>query len=97
MVPCMTYEFVYWPTADDALDRLENLPAMAAVLRAVNRTLRRLAADPFDRRLGTACLVTEGLGGVCATPVGLDDWYIIWQRGEDTKLVEIILVDHLPL
>jgi hypothetical protein len=55
----MTYEFVYWSAADDALDRLESDPAMAAVLRAVNRTLRRLAADPFDGRLGTTCFVTE--------------------------------------
>jgi hypothetical protein len=39
----------------------------------------------------------KNIGGVCATPVGLDDWYIIWQRGEDAKLVEVILVNYLPL
>jgi hypothetical protein len=49
----VSYEILYWPDADEALDRLESDPAMAPELRAVERTLRRLAADPFNPRLGT--------------------------------------------
>lgn len=49
----VSYELLYWPDADEALDRLESDPTMAPELRAVERTLRRLAADPFNPRLGT--------------------------------------------
>jgi hypothetical protein len=91
------YEFVYWPAADDALAGLENDPAMAPVLRAVDRALERLAADPFNPRLGTTAFMTPEFGGVSATPVGLDDWYIFRQRGPEPGVIEIIQVHALRL
>jgi hypothetical protein len=70
---------------------------MSAVLQAVERTLERLSADPYDRRLGTAAFQTPELGGVCTTPARIDDWYVIWQRGPETKVLEIVLVHQLPV
>lgn len=94
----MAYELTYWPRADGLLAELEQDPAMAAVLQAVERVLERLAEDPFSPRLGTTAFVTEELGSVCATPARRDDWYLIWQRGpEGTQTIEIILVHQLRL
>jgi hypothetical protein len=97
MVSGMTYELSYWPAADEALGRLESDPAMAPVVQAVNRTLRKLEADPFGPRLGTTAFMTEALGGISATPVGLDDWYILWQRGVEQGVIEIVLIHRLPV
>jgi hypothetical protein len=91
----MTYELVYWPAADDILNELENSPAMTQVLRAVERTLGRLAEDPFAARLGTTPFMTEELGGVNATPVRFDDWYVIWQRGNEATEIDIVLIHQL--
>lgn len=93
----MTYEILYWRAADEAIGRLENDPAMAPVMRAVGRTLERLAADPFSPRLGTTAFVTDEYGGVCATPVGLDDWYVLWQRAPEAWTIDIVLVHQLRL
>ena len=86
---------MYWPAADEALNRLETDPAMAPARRAVDRTLQRLAADPFSPRLGTTAFMTLELGGISATPAGLDDWYVIWQRGKGPRMIEIIQVHPL--
>jgi hypothetical protein len=91
------YELLYWPAADDALTELENDSARAPILRAVERALARLTADPFSPRLGTTAFVTEAFGGVSATPVGLDDWYVFWQRGAEPQTIEIIQVHKLRL
>lgn len=91
------YEFDYWPAADDALAELENDPAMAPVLQAVERVLTRLSGNPFEPRLGTTAFVTEEYSGVNATPVRLDDWYILWQRGQEPRTIEIILIHPLRL
>jgi len=91
------YELAYWPDADDALSKLENDPVMAPMLQAVERTLERLAADPFNPRLGTTAFVTVELGSVSATPVGRDDWYVFWKRGQEPRLIEIVLVHQLRL
>ncbi len=93
----MEYEFLYWPAADEALSKLENDPAMISALRAVERVLERLAADPFSPRLGTIAFVTEDFGGVSATPAGLDDWYVFWQRGAEPRVIEIVLIHQLRL
>lgn len=94
----MPYELTYWPRADDIMTELEQDPATAAVLPAVERVLAHLAEDPFDPRLGTTAFVTEELGSVCATPARREDWYVIWQRGpEGTQTIEIILVHQLRL
>jgi hypothetical protein len=86
---------MYWPAADEALVRLENDPAMVPVARAVERVLDRLADDPFNPRLGTTAFVTPELGGVSATPVGLDDWYVLWQRGPEPRTIDIVLIHQL--
>jgi hypothetical protein len=91
----MPYELLYWPAADEALDKLENDPAIAPARRAVDRTLQRLAADPFSPRLGTTAFITEELGAISATPAGLDNWYVLWQRGEGPRTIEIVLVHEL--
>jgi hypothetical protein len=91
------YEITYWPAADDVLTRLENDPAMAPVLQCVERVLRRLSRDPSDPRLGTKVLMTEDFRGVSATPVPMDDWYIFWQRGPESRAIEIVLIHQLRL
>jgi hypothetical protein len=91
----MTYALVYWPAADDVLNELEKDPAMAPVLRAVERTLGRLAEDPFAPRLGTTPFMSEPLGGINATPARYDEWYVIWQRGSEPMVIDIVLVHQL--
>jgi hypothetical protein len=93
----VSYEFFYLDDADDAMARLEGDPAMAHVLAAVERTLDKLAADPFSHRLGTTAFMTEEYGGISATPVGTDDWYVFWQRGPEPRTIDIVLVDQLRL
>jgi hypothetical protein len=90
------YEILYWPAADEALTALETDPAMAPVLRAVDRTLVRLATDPFSPRLGTISFVTDELGGINATAVRQDDWYILWQRGQEPRTIDIVQIHPLP-
>jgi hypothetical protein len=70
---------------------------MSAVVAAVDRVLDDLEADPFNRKLGTVAFQTPELGGVCATPGRLDDWYGIWQRGQTGRSVEIILIHRLDV
>lgn len=91
----MTYELAYWPAAADALDRLARDPATTQELRAVERTLRRLAEDPFNPRLGTTPFQSEALGGVSVTSARMDDWYVFWQRGMEPMVIEIILIHEL--
>jgi len=90
----MAYELLYWPEADEAIRRLEADPAMKPALRAVDRTLARLADDPFAASLGTVPFTSDEYGGVCATPARLDDWYVFWQKGEPGT-IEIIYVGVL--
>lgn len=79
------------------MDALEADPGMAAAVEAIDRTLGRLEFDPFDPRLGTVQFQTSELGGVCATPVRLDDWYVFWQRGPTANELVIILVHQLDV
>jgi hypothetical protein len=92
----VNYELLYWPEADDALTGLENAPELAPVLRAVDRTLVRLADDPFSPRLGMIAFMTDELGGISATPARMDDWYILWQRG-GTGVIEVVAILKLPV
>lgn len=89
------FEFEYWPAAYEAMDALEADPTMSAALEAVQRTLDRLSADPYDRRLGTTAYQTPKLGGISATPTRLDDWYVFWQRGPERGILEIVLIHEL--
>lgn len=88
-------ELVYWPAAYSALDQLESDPALAAVHRAVARVQRNLADDPFSPRFGTTSFISDELGGINATPAGVDDWYVMWKRGEEPGTIEIILIHQL--
>jgi hypothetical protein len=90
------HELLYWPAADDAIARLEADPALRPAMQAVDRTLVRLADDPFAARLGTAAFVTDEFGGICATPARFDDWYVLWQKGEPGT-IEIVHVCQLQL
>jgi hypothetical protein len=72
-------------------------PAMAWALWAVERAMQRLAADPFSPRLGTTAFVSEDFGGVSATPAGLEDWYVFWQRGTESGVIEIVLIHEIRL
>jgi len=93
----MIEQFDYWEDADAVMAALAADPSMSGVLEAVNRTLARIAEDPFDRRLGTIPFMTPELGGINATPVRYDDWYIFWQRGEKPSLLDIVLVEQLDV
>ena len=60
---------------------------------AAQRTLDRLAADPFDKRLGTISFETPELGFINGTPTREDAWYVIWQRTPgEPGAVDIILI-----
>ncbi len=91
----MPYKLLIWPAAAESLARLRKDPALAPALRAVERTRQRLEADPFSPRLGTVPFMTDELGGVSATPAGLDDWYIFWQRGAEPRTLYVVEVDQL--
>jgi hypothetical protein len=91
------FNLYYWPHADEALDRLESDPVLAPALRAVDRTLVRLATDPYEPRLGTTSYRSPELGGISATPVRYDSWFILWRRGEEAHQLEIIAIAELPL
>lgn len=93
----MGYQIFYWPAAYEALCELVNDPAMAPMVRAIERVEDRLATDPFSPRLGTIAFMSEELGGVSATPVRMDNWYVLWQRGEAPRTIEIVLVHRLLL
>jgi len=80
-----------------ALDELAADPTMSAVLDAVERTLDRLSAAPYERRLGTAGFQTPELGGISATPVRVDDWYVFWQRGPEPRVLDIVLIQPLSV
>ena len=87
----------YWPAAQAVIDDLEADSAKAAVLDAVNRTIDSLVADLMDRRLGTKLFMTEEFGGVSATPVRLDDWFIFWQRGPEPGVLDIVAIAQLDI
>lgn len=89
------YDLAFWPAADAAMDRLAADPSKSGVLEAVKRTLDRLSADPYDRRLRTAAFQTPELGGISATPVRVDDWYVLWQRAPEPKVLDIVLIHEL--
>ncbi len=36
-------------------------------------------------------------GGICATPIRIDDWYVFWQRSPEPGVLEIVLVHQLPV
>jgi hypothetical protein len=93
----MVYELSWRPEANAAMDALEADPSMSIVVQAIDRTLDRLEVDPFDPRLGTIPFQTPELGGVCATPVRRDDWYVLWQRGLTSGDLVIILIHQLDL
>jgi hypothetical protein len=94
----MAYELFYWAAADDHLARLEADPKRADELEAVERTLSRLADDPYNPRLGTTAFRTQQYGGISATPVrGApdDDWYVLWQRGAQSRELDIVAIVRL--
>lgn len=94
----MAYEIAgWWPTADEAMARLENDSGMSAVVDGVNRALDALEDDPYNPRLGTTVFQSEEFGGVCATPARVGDWYVFWQPGPAKNTIEIVLVHELPL
>jgi hypothetical protein len=91
------YQHAWWPEAAAAMDALEADPRMSAEVEALDRVLDALEADPFNRKLGTVSFQTPEFCGVCATPVRLDDWYVIWQRGPAARSLEIILIHQLDV
>ena len=93
----MACELLLRPEAEEALDRLAAEPHLSDVLAADERTLDRLAVDPFDRRLGTTAFQSPIYGGISATPVRMDDWYVFWRRGTRPRTLVVILIHQLPV
>jgi hypothetical protein len=91
------YPLYFWPEADSAMDDLANGGDATGVYDAVARVLCNLSADPYNRRLGTALFKSPELGGICAAPVRIDDWYVFWQRSPDPGALEIVLIHQLPV
>jgi hypothetical protein len=86
---------MFRPEADEVLDELERDPATLRVLEAIERTLDRLADDPYDPRLGSTAFQTEELGNVSATPARVDDWYVFWHRGPEPRVLDVVLIQQL--
>ena len=93
----MAYELGWRPEADAAMDALEADSSTSAVVDAIERTIERLEVDPFDPRLGTVQFQSPEFGGVCATPIRMDDWYVFWQRGLTANELVIILIHPLGI
>lgn len=93
----MIEHFDYWPAAQDVLDELAAHANHAPALEAINRTLARIAADPYDRRLGTTAFMSPEFGGISATPTRYDSWYIFWQRGPEPTILDIVLIEQLDV
>lgn len=93
----MPYELLYRSEADEALDGLEADPAMGKALDAVNDCLDRLEDDPFNKRLGSHIFQTDEFGGINATPVRYDEWFVFWRRGSEFGTLEIITIAQLDL
>jgi hypothetical protein len=96
----MAYGLYFWPVADEHMTALEGEPRRAAELAAVERTLDRLAEDPYDPRLGTTAFRTEEYGGISATPVrGAPDdgWYVLWQRAAQPGELDIVAIVRLTI
>lgn len=91
------HSLYFWPDADSAMDALAGDADATGLYDAVTLVLRKLSADPFSRRLDTALFQTPELGGICATPVRIDDWYVFWQRSTKPGAVEIVLIHRLPV
>jgi hypothetical protein len=94
----MPYEVSEQPAATEVLDQLAADLEMTPVLDAIERTIDRLSADPFNRRLGTTVgFRSEPLGNVSATTVRADDWYVIWRRGTAPRSLVIVGVVRLTV
>lgn len=89
----MAWELLWWPAADAAMDRIDaKEDARRAALR---QTLARLEANPFDPRLGTRQFRTPEYGHIRATPCRHDDWYVLWQLGEEAGTIEIVALAEI--
>jgi hypothetical protein len=93
----MQYEVSEQSAAAEVLDQLAADPEKTPILDAIERTIDRLSADPFERRLGTTGFSTELLGNVSATPARVDDWYVIWRRGTKPRSLVIVGVVQLTV
>lgn len=93
----MIEQFDYWPAAQVVLDELAAHSNGAPALDAISRTLARIAAAPYDRKLGTTVFQTEAYGGISATPTRYDNWYIFGQRGPEPTILDIVLIEQLDV
>jgi hypothetical protein len=41
--------------------------------------------------------MSDECGGINATPVGVDDWYVLWERGTESRTLEVVLVHQIRL
>lgn len=91
----MAWELLWWPAADAVMDRIDaKEDARRAALR---QTLARLEANPFDPRLGTRQFRTPEYGRIRATPCRHDDWYVLWQLGEEAGRIEIVTLAEIQV
>lgn len=88
-------ELLWWPDADEAMNRLESDRGSLDVLTALRRTLGRLEVDPFDPKLGSRQFVTQGFEQVRATPVRHGDWWVLWRTGPEVATITILLITEI--
>lgn len=88
---------LWWRAADETMARIESDASLVHVHRAVLRTLGRLEVDPFDRGLRTRQFVTEQYGQMRSTPVGVDEWRIMWKTGPEADQLTIAFIGELSL
>ena len=91
----MAWELLWWPAADETMNRIDAVDDRRR--RAVRRTLARIELNPLDPRLGTRQFRTPEYGHIRATPCRHEDWYVLWQIGEEAETVEIVIVAELPV
>ena len=91
----MTSELLWWPAADTAMNRIDAVDDQRRA--AVRRTLARLEVNPLEPRLGTRQFRTPEYGHIRATPCRHEDWYVLWQIGEEAGTVEIVMLAEIPV
>ena len=91
----MTYKLNFWPAADEALGALEADPRQARALTAIERVLDRLEEGPYEPSLGTIAFSSEAYRTINATPVRLDEWYVLWKNGPKPNELDIVIIHQL--
>jgi hypothetical protein len=84
------YEVSWTDLANQQLNELEADPTQKALVKAIEDKVDAIAANPANRRLRTKHFTTPEYSMVRHTPVGHDEWHILWVVRDDLIVVALI-------